>query len=246
MYRPAEFDAPDLARAAEHVRRFPMGVLVSAGGGLRATHLPFLLGETTGGEAFPATLVSHGAAANPQLQDLTDGEEVLVVLPGPEAYVSASWYRAEPDVPTWNYTAVHVHGRYRRLDRPAADALLDRTVHEFETDRGEPGWGLHRLDPALVRRLARGVIAFTVDVVRVRSAAKLSQDKLEDDVQQVRTGIRRRDGDHPLLGELERHSVRGRDPLVDPTTAGPSVTPRSGTAEPRAAGPEAPPEGGLA
>jgi transcriptional regulator len=205
VFRPREFDAPD-----------PV---------VRATHLPFLLGPTSAHEAFPPTLLSHGSARNEQLQQLTDGDEVLVVLPGPDAYVSAAWYRDEPDVPTWNYTAVHVSGRYRRLDGAATDRLLAETVAGLETDRGVPGWGLDRLDERLVRGLARGVIAFAVLVDEVRSAAKLSQDKLPGDVAHVRAGIAHRDGDHPVLLEMDRHGVVGREP-----SAAPSTGPTDGTA----------------
>jgi transcriptional regulator len=212
VFRPAEFDVTDPARAADHVRRHPFGVLVSGGtGGLRGTHLPFLLGPGGARDAFPPTLLSHGSARNPQLRALADGDEVLAVVPGPEAYVSASWYEAEPDVPTWNYTAVHVSGRYERLDRDAAAALLDATVTAFEDDRGAPGWDLGVLDPALVDGLARGVIAFAVHVDEVRAAAKLSQDKLPRDVALVRRGLAGRDaGGRDVVAEMERHAVRGR------------------------------------
>lgn len=225
MYRPREFDAPDPAAACEHLRLFPFGVLVSHDGrhGLRATHLPFLPGRGPAG-AFPATLLSHGSARNAHLQDLADGDDVLVVLPGPDAYVSGSWYRDEADVPTWNYTAVHVSGRYRRLAGAALDDLLDTTVRAFEEDRGAPGWSLGELPDDLVRGLARGVVAFAVDVVAVRAAAKLSQDKTPQDAARVVAGVRRRDGEHPLLAEVARHRVATASPDH------PDESPHGGTA----------------
>jgi transcriptional regulator len=54
-------------------------------------------------------LVAHMARANPQWHDFEAGAEVLAILTGPDACISPAWYVAEPAVPTWNYTAVHVY-----------------------------------------------------------------------------------------------------------------------------------------
>jgi transcriptional regulator len=222
MFRPREFHVDDLVRAAEHLRVHPFGVLVSADGGIRATHLPFLLGPSDPGRQFPATVVSHGSARNPHLRGLTDGTEVLVIVPGPDVYVSAAWYEAEPDVPTWNYTALHVAGRYRRLAaREDVDALLGDTVARFEDDRGTPGWRLDELDGDLVAGLARGVIAFAVDVDDVRAVAKLGQDKLPLDVVAVHKRLRAGPPSaRAVAEEMARHDVRGRPVGTEPSTTG--------------------------
>ena len=99
-----------------------MGIIASARGRLDATHLPFLLDDETGDAG---DLISHYAIRNAQLSALVDGDEVLVVFPGPHAYVSASLYRAEADVPTWNYTSVHVRGRFVRTSDAELRRLLD-------------------------------------------------------------------------------------------------------------------------
>ena len=119
MYRPREFAMDDAAVLRQHVVDNPMGIIASARGRLDATHLPFLLDDETGDAG---DLISHYAIRNAQLSALVDGDEVLVVFPGPHAYVSASMYRAEPDVPTWNYTAVHVRGRFVRTSADSAPA----------------------------------------------------------------------------------------------------------------------------
>lgn len=46
--------------------------------------------------------------------------KVLVIFRGENSYISSSWY-SEPEVPTWNYRAVHVYGRLRELSEEALE-----------------------------------------------------------------------------------------------------------------------------
>src|SRR3954463_2154430 len=81
--------------------------------GLQATHLPFIFDATRGAHG---TLLGHMARANEQWRDLEAAQDVLVVFTGPHTYVSPTWYRtAPPHVPTWNYVAVHAHGRAKLM-----------------------------------------------------------------------------------------------------------------------------------
>lgn len=220
MYQPAEFRETRAQVLHEHIRRHSLGILVSQGtDGLAATHAPFLF-EPDHGEH--GLLTSHLARRNPQWRDLPDGVEVLVIFRGPDAYVSPLWYTAEPDVPTWNYTAVHAHGVYRRLD--GADATVDvlrRTVAQHEGER----WRLDEQDPDLVAGLARGVVAFQVAVTSLTGGFKLSQDKLPADVDAVvggLTGTGRPDA-LAVAAAVREYGTTGRTGAssTDPTSYGP-------------------------
>jgi transcriptional regulator len=151
----------------------------------RASHLP-LLGRP--GEGERGRLIGHLAAANPQREDLAAGLPVLAVFQGPSAFVSASWYREEPSVPTWDHVTVHVRGRPRVL--PGHEATLEvlrATVEHFERQAGS-AW---RLDTGsdYVRDLARGVVAFVVEVEEVEAIAKLSQNVAPHLRARVREGL---------------------------------------------------------
>ena len=39
-----------------------------------------------------------------------------MIFEGPHGYVSPSWYETRPNVPTWNYVAIHVHGTLRAVE----------------------------------------------------------------------------------------------------------------------------------
>lgn len=224
MYQPAEFTDDDAHRARGHIERNPFGVLVLRGRhGLGAAHLPFLTAgtpDTTAVGTGPGyTLESHGAVRNTLLAEVEDGSEVLVIFPGPHAYVSPVHYRAEADVPTWNYTAVHVNGRIRIADAAQTRGILERTVRAAERAPYGHGWSLTEIAPTTLTSLARGVIGFTVDIDRVEGGYKLSQDKLEPDVRAVERALGESGGTAAdVADEMRRAAIPGRTgaPSTDP------------------------------
>jgi len=157
--------------------------LVSGGEeGLRATHLPCLLGpEGSGGEL---VVLGHTARADPQSADLMQGRDVLLVFEGPNGYVSPRWYDGAPAVPTWNYVAVHVHGRPELLPPDEGFELLLRTIDHFEMAFEDP-WRPDEGSMDYARRIAPGTVPFRVRAQRVEAKAKLSQNKPVD----VRRGV---------------------------------------------------------
>src|SRR5688572_25751852 len=109
---------------------------------------------TVGGDGYPwatllpivwdgDTVVAHLARANPHWRQIGDGSPALLVVSGPEAYVSPSWYASKAEhgrvVPMWNYSAVHLTGRARvhdDLDR--LRAAVDDLVARHEAARKTP------------------------------------------------------------------------------------------------------------
>ena len=138
MYVPG-FAAVDDDRAREHRRD---GTQRMAGDRQRR--------RTAGGDpdADPVgrgdRLVAHMAKANPHWRAITDGMQALVIVTGPEAYISPSWYASKAEhgrvVPTWNYLAVHLTGTVSVPSRPRpgfSTAVTDLT-NRHEHDRVEP------------------------------------------------------------------------------------------------------------
>ena len=52
-------------------------------------------------------LHGHLAKPNPHWKEWNDGDRVLAIFHGGDAYVSPFCYEAEQAVPTWNYAVVH-------------------------------------------------------------------------------------------------------------------------------------------
>lgn len=140
-----------------------------------------------------ARLVFHMARANAQWRTIGDDAPALVVVTGPQAYVSASWYPSKAEhgrmVPTWNYSAVHVTGRASvRTDeawlRDAVTLLTDRN-EEGRADR----WHVTDAPADFVTRQLRAVVGIEVRIERVEAKAKLSQNRSAADHAGVVTGL---------------------------------------------------------
>src|SRR5262245_40606747 len=120
MYTPRHFSESDPATLHSFMRRFSFGLLIAGGNegsGPQAAHLPLSWRPQSrdGAAAEHGVLAAHVARANPiwrtfKASEGGDGHEALCVFQGPHAYVSPRWYVTEPQVPTWNYTAVHAYG----------------------------------------------------------------------------------------------------------------------------------------
>lgn len=159
----------------EELARRPFGHLVTCGAsGLRTTATPFIFETDAGGERY---LVGHIAGRNGQASDLVSGMSALAVFGGPQAYVSPRWYREKPDLPTWNYVGIQVHGTLEPIDdEPGKRRVLSRTAEVMERHRAEP-WSLEEADPERVATLLPHIRAFRFAIERLEGAHKLSQNK---------------------------------------------------------------------
>jgi len=180
MYVPEAFRLDDPAQIAEVMRRFDFALLVTAPEGRpQASHLPFLYDFERGPNG---TLLAHMARPNPQWRDFAAlaeaGGEAMVVFQGPHSYISPTWYgEGPPNVPTWNYVAVHAYGLPRVIEEAGAvRALLERLVARQEAGR-TPAWSTAGLTEKYLAGLQRGLVAFEIPVSRLEAKAKLSQNK---------------------------------------------------------------------
>ncbi|TAD87350.1 MAG: FMN-binding negative transcriptional regulator [Alphaproteobacteria bacterium] len=183
MYTPAAFRLDDPATIRALVTQNPFAILISLGqADPQVTHLPVMV-EPAEGPLL--TLLGHLARPNPHAADLMAGVPQRVVVSGPHAYVSPTWY-AEPDrgVPTWNYLAVHLDGVPEVLDEAATLDLLAQLTAAYE-----PEWHPGRLSASQRAGLLRGLVAFRLRLTRVEAKAKLSQNRSEGDRLAVRAAL---------------------------------------------------------
>jgi transcriptional regulator len=116
MYVPPAFDVKDPKAAWDAIRAHPLGLLISQGDdGIVANPVPFEVSHS----GAKTTLRTHLARANGQWRTL-EGQSVLTVFQGVDAYVSPQWYETKKEhgrvVPTWNYSVIQVRGRARVID----------------------------------------------------------------------------------------------------------------------------------
>ena len=191
MYVPAHFAAPDDALAQLLAAPGAVDLVSSTPAGLTATTLPMLHDPQA------HTLTGHLARTNPQWQDTVG--EVLVIVRGPDAYVSPSWYASKAEhgrvVPTWNYLTVHLYGRL--VVHESTDWLLDlvtrlTTVHEAAVGSS---WQPTDAPSSYLQGQLRAIVGVELVISRVEAKAKLSQNRPEADVEGVVAGLDAR-GDH--------------------------------------------------
>lgn len=208
MYTSQHFAEPDPEEIGRLVARHGLAALVSASAsGFDVTHAPLLFEPGAGRRA----LVGHMARPNPHWRRLAQDDPVVAIFRGADAYVTPTLYRAAPDVPTWNYSAVHVHGRWSPVtDPPALREILRCTVEAYEAERGS-GWRPADIAAELWAALERGVFAFRIEVDRVDAAQKLSQDKCLRDVEAVADGLAGCPlGGDDTAGAMRRVTLAGR------------------------------------
>ncbi len=200
MYLPEHFAETDAAALQRLIADHPLGMLVTHGSdGLDADHLPFEFDPAAGA---CGVLSAHIARANPLWQRCPSGTSVLVVFRGADGYVSPSWYPSKHEthrqVPTWNYSVVHVHGTLTvRDDERFVRGLVARLTRRHEA--GEPvPWKMGDSAPDYIDSMLRNIVGIEVAVTRLVGKAKLSQNKDARD----------------RLGAAEALQARGHDALA--------------------------------
>lgn len=108
--------------------------------GLQAVLLPFVHEPSVGTHG---ALLGHLARNNDQWRRPVLGE-ALIILRGPDAYVSPQSYASKAEhgrvVPTWNYMTAHVYGELVVHDDPLwVRDLVERLTDKHESHRPLPG-----------------------------------------------------------------------------------------------------------
>ncbi|MBF9067064.1 FMN-binding negative transcriptional regulator [Streptacidiphilus fuscans] len=158
--------------------------LVSAvpGEGPVVSHLPVILDP----DRDDATVLGHLARTDAELHELGQHPTVLI-LEGPNGYISPSFYQSGPYVPTWNFVVAHLHGTPEILTGEQTYEVLDRTVAHFEDERPTP-WRLSEVE-GYAQSIAPATTGFRLTPSRVVAKAKLSQDKPVDVARNVITAL---------------------------------------------------------
>ena len=121
----------------------------------------------------------HLARGNALTKTLS-GTDALIVVNGPDAYVSPDWYEGPDQVPTWNYISIELEGPVRAMDDEGLVALLDdlSAVNEAKLSPKTP-WTRDKMDDGKFRKMLGGITGFEMEVMAWRPTFKLSQNKTE-------------------------------------------------------------------
>ena len=199
-FRPRQDDLAELL-----VREIGFAAIFAATpDGPRVAHAPVVLSDDR------ATLQFHLARGNALTRHL-DSAAALVVVQGPDAYVSASWYEASNQVPTWNYVAIEMEGVVTKLDDAALIAQLDTLSAAHEVRVGvNPPWTRDKMNPTLFSKMTGAISGFEMRITAWRPTIKLSQNKPAAERERVAQGVEA--SGHGALAQLMRHLGGDKEP----------------------------------
>ena len=120
-------------------------------------------------------------------------QPALAVFPGPDAYITPSWYPSKQEhgrvVPTWNYTVVHARGRVRFIED--ADWLrnnVSQLTDKFEGRRAEP-WAVSDAPDRFIDMQLKAIVGFELEIASLEGKRKVSQNREAADRAGVVAGL---------------------------------------------------------
>lgn len=189
MYVPRHFTAGD-AVVRELLGNLQAADLITAtAAGPVGTFLPLLFEPGVGEHG---ALQGHVARKNHHWREEQVGE-AMVIVRGPDAYISPGWYASKAEhgkvVPTWNYLTAHVYGELVLHDD---EAWLEDNVRRL-TERQEAGqpvpWSVDDAPRPFVDGQLKAIVGVEVRIIRIEAKAKLGQNRSAADIDGVVAGL---------------------------------------------------------
>jgi transcriptional regulator len=210
MYTPEHFKVDNSAARRLLADLVTADLVTATPSGLVATFLPILYEPADDNYG---SIVGHVSRNNDQWRLPVIGD-ALMVLHGPDAYVSPSWYPSKSlhgrVVPTWNYVTAHVYGRLVVHDDPKwVESLVRRLTDKHEQSRPEP-WSVDDPPAPYVAAQLRAIVGLEVVISRVEAKAKWSQNRSDTDAEGVIRGLMA--GGHVEAAEAMRAISRSAAP----------------------------------
>jgi transcriptional regulator len=207
MYIPPHFQEISADEIRAVIEEAPLACVVAqTAEGLIANHIPLLASPD-------GTLIGHVALANDMHRLITDGQDVLAIFRGADAYVSPNFYPSKGEhhrhVPTWNYQVVHAYGQiafqHDEHAKRAAVGLLTRT--QERRLNGKDAWRMADAPPDFIEQMIGNIVAFRIKVQRTLAKSKLSQNRDERDYLGAISGLRA-SGHDALAQRMEERRLK--------------------------------------
>jgi transcriptional regulator len=193
MYIPTYSEVTDKTLINSFIEEHPFGTLITHfNSELSANHYPFLVENSN-----ELTLWTHLAKSNPQWKHFEQSQDCLIIFTGPHSYISPTHYENQINVPTWNYTAVHLNCNVEIVeDTLEQQNLMKRLVHCFETKNGTD-WN-YQLPEEQHQRLLNAIVWLKFKIKKIEGKFKLSQNRDKVDYQRLLNEFSNRQSDNDL------------------------------------------------
>ena len=119
-----------------------------------------------------------------------------MIFQGPEGYISPNWYPTKAQtgkvVPTWNYAVVHAYGCPAVMqDKDWLRRHVGELTTQQEKTEAQP-WALSDAPNTYIVVMTRGIVGFRFAITRLEGKWKMSQNRAEQDLKGVITGLNAR------------------------------------------------------
>ncbi len=203
MYTPPYFAETDLIELDRLAAAHPFATLITVVDGVPfVSHVPVLYRRGADG----IEIRGHWSRANPQWRHT--GEATLI-LHGPDAYVSPSWYpdkESAARVPTWNYAVAHLLGPLEIFEDEASLASVVSDLSErFEAIVGKDWRFEFERDDH--RKQLRGIVGFRMVPQRIELKFKLSQNHPTANIESVASALADGSEDQRAIAALMRANL---------------------------------------
>ena len=193
MYIPNYSELDDSELINLFIADHPFGTLITnSNNEICANHYPFLVDCNQ-----ELTLWTHLAKSNPGWKLFEQSPECLLVFTGPHSYISPTIYKNQFNVPTWNYTAVHLKCEVEIIQDPSEYIILmKRLVDTFEAKNGRQ-WN-YSLPDEHHQKLLNAIVWSRFKPITVEAKFKLSQNRESIDYQSVLDELSTRQSDNDI------------------------------------------------
>jgi transcriptional regulator len=193
VHIPSKFKVTNLAILYRFIKDNPLGTLISfVDNDIDAIHIPFYLDTT---DSKKVKLQGHIAKVNPLSKKCNDGDKVLVIFHGPNAYISPNFYPSKNEtgkvVPTWNYSVTHVKGSISfNYEGSWITKHLEKLTNSHESVSQDNPWSISDAPKEYTNKLINTVIGLEIEIKDIVGNFKLSQNKSTNDYDGVIKGLK--------------------------------------------------------
>lgn len=187
MYIPKSFVNNTIHELQDFIEHYNFATVISYHNQhFQISHIPLILKRDLGPNG---TLVGHFAKLNPHAQQIENhNNHTICIFHGPHAYISPTWYKAQPSVPTWNYAVVHAHGKLKPISQEELSLDVTKMVNIHETNINPSD--NYNIPADYQEKLIEHIVGFHIEIESFEGKYKLGQNRSAEDQAGMLVGLR--------------------------------------------------------
>jgi transcriptional regulator len=207
MYDIAHFKSANDASVWQFMQANPLALFcgVNTQGLPIATHIPVLLEKRNDG----LYLLGHLMRKQLHTVAFIEKPQVMAIFSNQGAYVSARWYQTVNRASTWNYQAVHVHGKLRFVDTPSLQQILIKLTRFFEESENSVA-DVETMPVEYVNEHMKAIIGFEMKIEHIEHVFKLSQNKTEEERSKIIQELQKKGTNGKIMAEAMQHFYKNQ------------------------------------